>query len=105
MVKLLIGQEWVSKSHPHENFRITGGVIDTCSDQYDHDKHFELTFDVNPESTKIFFWERTNIETFNKFLSKEIGDKDSAYPYSWNGECKKPTLVRRIKKYDMKLDQ
>lgn len=104
-MKLLIGQEWMSESHPHENFKVTGGVIDTCSDQYDHDKHFELPFVLNLESTKIFFWERTDAESFNAFLYEKIGDKDSTYPYAWNGECKKPALVRRIKKYNMKLNQ
>jgi len=103
-MELKIGQEWISDSHPHENFQIYGGIYDTYS---------EVEFDKLPESNKIYFWERTNEQAFDNFIKKVKGKSVSdlikedrnTFPYAWAGECKKQSLVNKIKKYNMKLKQ
>lgn len=104
-MKLTIGQEWVSEFYPHESFRITSGVIDTCSDAYDYERHHDKQFDEHPESTKIFIWERYDKESFQLFLNENVKSNDSSYPFAWDGDCKKTFLVKRIRKFEMKLNQ
>ena len=99
-MKLEIGQNWISKEFPHENFKIYDGIIDTCCDGI---KDYTLEFNKQPEASKIFFWERTNLDEFNKFLVSKNIKGDNTYPYANCGESKKGSLVSKIKKYNMKL--
>ncbi|MGN7183659.1 hypothetical protein [Cytobacillus kochii] len=100
-MKLEVGQVWESKEFPHENFRIYDGVVDTTVDAFEDEF---MSFDEQPESCKIFFWERTNHKEFMKFVVDKKGlNSDSTYPYAWCGECKKSSIVRKIKKNNMNL--
>ncbi|WP_079709805.1 hypothetical protein [Paraliobacillus ryukyuensis] len=100
-LELKIGQEWISDDNPHESFKIYDGIIDTCVDAF---KDETLSFDEQPESTKIFFWERINREAFNDFIDKVKGkDSENTYPYAWCGESRKATIVNKIKNNNMIL--
>jgi hypothetical protein len=99
-MKLEIGQVWISESNPHESFKIYDGIIDTCADAF---RDESLPFSEQPETAKIFFWERVDREAFLKFVKEKKGDSDSTYPYAWCGESKKGYLMSKIKKYNMKL--
>ena len=102
-LELKIGQHWVSESHPRENFVIYDGTYDIYS---------EVDFDNLPENNKIYFWKRTNEPAFNEFIKEEKGkhidelikEGRNTFPYAWAGECKKYSLVNKIKKYNMKLN-
>lgn len=101
-MKIQIGQTWVSEDSPHENFKIYDGIIDTCVDAFEDES---LPFDEQPETTKIFFWERINTEEFNNFVASKKGDDyKSSYPYAWAGESKKQYILNKIKKFNMKLN-
>ncbi|MEM5009304.1 hypothetical protein WKH57_01155 [Niallia taxi] len=101
--KLEIGQTWISEDHPHESFMIYDGIIDTCVDSFEDES---LPFNEQPETTKIFFWERINRQAFFNFVEGKKGvNYDTTYPYSWCGETKKQTIVNKIKKYGMKLSK
>ncbi|MFV4887439.1 hypothetical protein RY279_18525 [Bacillus velezensis] len=98
-MKLEIGQEWVSEKHPHENFRIYGGVVDTCADSF---KDESIRFDEQPEGAKIFFWERADYASFDKYVESKLGrNRESTYPFARCGETKKSGLVAKIKKFNM----
>ena len=64
-MKLEIGQVWISDINPHENFKIYDGIVDTCVDAFEDET---IPFNEQPESVKIFFWERVNREAFSKFI-------------------------------------
>ncbi|MBA4293785.1 hypothetical protein C0431_12555 [bacterium] len=97
-----VGQTWVSLTHPHESFQIVGGTIDTCSDAYEEDM-YGRPFEDHPESTKIFFWNRSDLNAFNDFLDSKFGDRPNTYPYAWTGECKRGSLLNKIRAYHMTL--
>ena len=100
-MKLEIGQVWVSESNPHESFKIYDGCVDTCVDAFEDES---IPFDKQPETVKVFFWERLDREAFFKFVDEKKGkNRESTYPYAWCGESKKSSLVAKIKKNDMKL--
>lgn len=100
-MRLEIGQVWVSDSNPHESFKIYDGIVDTCVDAFEDES---IPFNEQPESTKIFFWERTDRKAFLRFVEAKKGKKvDSTYPYAWCGESKKGVMVAKIKKNNMKL--
>jgi hypothetical protein len=100
-MELKIGQTWVSEESPHESFRIYDGFVDSTCDSI---KDFNLPFDEQPESSKIFFWERLDRKIFLDFVKEKKGENfESTYPYAWCGESKKNTLVAKIKKHKMKL--
>lgn len=100
-MKLEIGQVWISESSPHENFKIYDGIVDTCADSFEDES---IPFDKQPETAKIFFWERLDRKAFLNFVEDKKGKKaDSTYPYAWCGESKKNSLVAKIKKHQMKL--
>ncbi len=100
-LQLEIGQVWISESSPHENFKIYDGIVDTCVDAFEDES---VPFNDQPESTKIFFWERLDRQSFLKFVEEKKGENsDSTYPYAWCGESKKASLVSKIKKHNMKL--
>ena len=102
-MKLKIGQTWISKTHPHEDFEIYDGVDDSFV-MSDMELYGEYEFDELPETAKIFFWKRVNDDAFHEFIVSKKGENyDSAFPYANCGECKKGTLVNKIKKYNMKL--
>ena len=102
-MKLCIGQKYISKTHPHEDFEIYNGVDDSFV-MSDMELYGEYEFDELPETAKIFFWKRINLEAFDKFVASKKGeDYDTTFPYANCGECKKGTLVNKIKKYNMKL--
>jgi hypothetical protein len=96
-----IGQKWVSKEHPYEDFEIYDGTYDERI-LGEKDLSYDTPFFQLPESAKIFFWKRINEKEFNKFLD-EHGKKnsESTYPFAWFGESKKDTLIRKINKYNM----
>lgn len=100
-IKLVIGQTWISETHPYESFKIYNGTIDTCVDSF---KDETLSFEEQPEGCKIFFWERSNKTAFEEFVKSVKGENyDSTYPYAWAGESKKNYLLKKIKKFNMKL--
>jgi len=100
-MKLKLGDIWISESHPQESFEIYGGSVDTCTDmEVKYDKSFEEQYEYN----KIFFWRKHDIDKFNKYIEHKLGNKvNSTYPYAWCGECKKYTLTKKIKDFNMKL--
>lgn len=99
-MNIQIGQTWISETHPHESFKIYDGVVDTCVDAFSDET---IEFDKQPESCKIFFWERCEKAMFEKFLDEKLGiGRDSSYPYAWCGESKKSSIVKKIRKYNMK---
>lgn len=89
-------QEWISNTHPHENFKIYDLIIQ----EWDH--HPTQTF---------YCWERTDLDAFNEFVAKKKGmtadefDKSnkSTYPYAWTGESQKGYLMNKIKKFNMRV--
>lgn len=100
-MKLEIGQTWVSQLNPHESFRIYNGVVDTCVDSF---KDETIPFDEQPETTKIFFWERADRLAFDQFVKGKKGKNyENSFPYAWCGECKKSSLVSKIKNNEMVL--
>lgn len=100
-MKLGIGQIWNSKKHPEQDFKIYDGTIDACMDAFQDES---IPFDEQPETTKIFFWERTNEKAFDKFVEEKLGRNPSTtYPYAWCGESKKQSLVKRIRDFEMAL--
>jgi hypothetical protein len=100
-MKINIGQKWVSKEYPYEDFIIYDGIPDSFV-LSDMDLPYNLPFDLLPETAKIFFWKRANDKAFKKFLASK-GKTESSYPYAWYGECKRSTLIKKIKKYNMVL--
>ena len=111
-MKLEIGQTWISESHPHESFKIYSGIEDSFV-LSDMEIYEPLEFNELPEKAKIFFWERVDIEAFNKFVADKKGlsyedfmeSNKNTYPYAWAGESKKPVLTKKIKQDNMKLSQ
>lgn len=102
-MKLNLGDIWISKEHPHENFKVYAGIVDSCHESYPFDVD---SFDNLPESAKILFWERTNNEAFDKFLDNKLGEnRQNNYPYGFCGETKKSYLVNKIKKFNMELSK
>lgn len=100
-MKLEIGKVWISDINPHENFKIYDGIVDTCVDAFEDET---IPFNEQPESVKIFFWERVNREAFSKFIEEKKGRySETTYPYAWCGESKKSSLVAKIKKNNMRL--
>ncbi len=99
-MKLEIGQKWISEQFPHENFEIYDGCIDTCVDAI---KDHTLEFNLQPETSKIFFWKRTNLDEFYNYLAGKGIKGDNTFPYAWCGESKKSSLVSKIRKYNMRL--
>lgn len=99
-MKLKIGQTWLSDSHPHESFKIYDGIVDTCVDAFEDES---IPFDEQPETVKVFFWERVDFDSFISFVEKKTGNIESTYPYAWSSECKKSSLIRKIRKYNMYL--
>lgn len=101
-MKLQLGDIWISDTHPHESFEIYGGVLDTCTDtEVRWDKYYE----EQPESIKILFWRKHDLDVFNTYADKNKKNKEnqSTYPYAWCGECKKYSLTKKIKEYNMRL--
>ncbi|MCY8922166.1 hypothetical protein [Bacillus atrophaeus] len=102
-MELKIGQEWISEKHPHENFKIYGGIVDTCVDSF---KDESIPFDEQPEGAKIFFWERTDNVSFNKYVESRLGsNRDSTHPFARCGESKKSGLIAKIKKFNMTVKE
>lgn len=100
-MKLEIGQIWKSEKHPEQDFKIYDGIVDTCVDAFEDES---IPFDKQPETVKIFFWERANIKAFNRFIDEKLGKKAvNTYPYAWNGESKKQALIKKIRDYEMEL--
>lgn len=98
-MKLEINQVWVSQTHPHESFRIHGGMVDTCADAF---KDESIPFSEQPETAKIFFWERVDREEFIKYVDKKNGENaESTHPYAWCGASKKYSLTAKIRKFNM----
>jgi hypothetical protein len=95
-IKLEIGQKWISKTHPHEDFKIYDIIIQE--------------WDNHP--TEIFYcWERINFDAFIQFVADKKGmtvdefqkSNKNTYPYAWAGESKKSYLKDKIKKINMQL--
>ncbi|WP_342532720.1 hypothetical protein MHB40_14760 [Lysinibacillus sp. FSL K6-0057] len=99
-MRLKLGQIWISESHPHESFMIYSGEIDTCTDS---EIKYDESFDNQYECNKIFFWDRYDTDAYIDFLTHKLGRTIDTYPYASCGECKKGSLVRKIRKYNMKL--
>jgi hypothetical protein len=100
-MKLKIGQTWISEESPHESFKIYDGIVDTCVDAF---KDETIPFNEQPESAKIFFWERLDRKAFLEFVkSKKSENSESTYPYAWCGESKKNAIVSKIKNHKMRL--
>lgn len=98
---LRLGQVWKSEKYPHEDFKIYDGIADTCVDAFQDES---IPFDEQPETVKIFFWERANQKAFNDFVDGKLGvNAVNTFPYMWCGECKKQVLIKKIKEYEMKL--
>jgi hypothetical protein len=106
-MKIEIGQKWISETHPHENLEIYDGEKDLIEiSDMEIDYAFDIPFNDLPEKAKIYFWQRTNKEAFDKFIVKKKGNSyDTTYPYAWAGESKKSAITSKIKKYNMKLNQ
>jgi len=87
----MVGQQWESELHPHEDFVIYDSVSDS--------------------SEEILFWERVNEPAFDKFIMVKksfsvdelIKRGQNTYPYAWAGECSGKSLKAKIKKYHMNL--
>ncbi|PSA89279.1 hypothetical protein C6370_20115 [Bacillus atrophaeus] len=102
-MELKIGQEWISEKHPHENFKIYGGIVDTCVDLFNDES---VPFDEQPEGAKIFFWERTDYASFDKYVESKLGrNRDSTHPFARCGETKKSGLIAKIRKFNMTVKE
>ncbi len=98
-MKLTIGQVWISETHPHESFKIYDGKLVDSKHSF---KRKVKEFDEQPESIKIYMWERADRESYLSYSEKAMGDKLSGtLPYAWASECKRETLMRKIRKFDM----
>ncbi|ODA08220.1 hypothetical protein [Paenibacillus polymyxa] len=88
---LQLGQKWISKEYPHEDFEIYGGT----------ESMYEW----------LWFWERINKQAFDEYIVKKKGSTPeeltkqgrNTYPYAWTGECSGANLKTKIKKYNMVL--
>ena len=69
-MKIKIDQTWISESHPHENFKIYDGILDSYI-LSDKDINLDIEFDQAPEAAKIFFWERISLEAFDLWEVKK----------------------------------
>jgi hypothetical protein len=95
-IKLEVGQKWVSDTHPHEDFEI-----------YDI-----IYYPDEDDPTEIYYcWKRINEKAFNKYVELKKGmtieelyaKGKNYYPYAWYGETQRNNIIRKIKKYNMKL--
>jgi hypothetical protein len=95
-INLEVGQKWISDTHPHEDFEIYDVIVQE--------------WDNHP--TEVFYcWKRINEEAFKKYVEFKKGMTieelyaigKNYYPYAWYGETKRSNIIRKIKKYNMKL--
>lgn len=102
-MKLTIGQVWISKTHPHESFKIYDGKLVDSEVNF---KNKIEEFNKLPESSKIYLWERTDFKSYLDYSEKSMGDKlTGTLPYAWASECKRETLMRKIRKFNMQLGE